>query len=103
MRRPSKTYIRNYTPQSLITRLRSARTRQLRHVTYGIDHLLTGAIEWNLRGERVPPDSRELPSWYPFWSDMLYDNVRRLVRVARELDKEEARVHGYDPQLTAPK
>ena len=89
--------------RSRLTALRGERTLHSNRLRASIAHILTAKIKWNQRGEDVPPDSLELPSWWPFWSDTLYANTRRLVRLARELDAEEARVHGYDPQLTEPK
>ena len=71
--------------------LRSKRTRASNVVRADIDHLLTSEIKWRLDGHPavLPQDRYSLPSWWPFWSDVLVKNVRELVRLARALNAAE--------------
>jgi hypothetical protein len=59
-------------------------------VLASIRHLLTGEAKWDLGGRLVGPDFVGLPSWWPFWSDVLKSNVREAVRTARALEAAEA-------------
>lgn len=64
-----------------LTRARADRTRAFTRVQRGIDSLLTGEAKWAITGG--------LPSWWPFWSDVIKSNTRELVRAARTLAKLE--------------
>lgn len=68
-----------------LTRARDQRTRKFTTVRANIESLLTTAAKWDLQGRLVGPDFTGLPSWWPFWSDVLKANVRDLVAAARVL------------------
>lgn len=68
-----------------LTRARRDRTHASGCVLRGIHALLNDEAKWAITGEPVGPDYVGLPSWWPFWSDVLVRNVRELVRAARVL------------------
>ncbi|MES2341670.1 MAG: hypothetical protein V4597_08330 [Pseudomonadota bacterium] len=70
--------------------LRAKRTRAASVVSRSMHHLLTDVAKWGLDGRPVGPEYQGLPSWWPFWSDVLRDNVIELVRAARRLEAAEA-------------
>lgn len=78
--------LRTLTP---LTRARRDRTHAWTCVQRGIHSMLTDEAKWAITGEIVGPDYKSLPSWWPFWSDVLVSNVRELVRAARTLAKLE--------------
>jgi len=61
-----------------IRQLRYNRTRASNRVRSTMHWMLTEEAKW------TSPDG--LPSWWPFWSDALNQNVRDAVRAARELE-----------------
>lgn len=74
----------------VLQQLRAKRTRASNVVHSSMKFLLTGEAQWTIDGQ--PTDRQDvLPSWWPFWSDVLKDNVREAVRAARKLEVAEAR------------
>lgn len=67
--------------QPSLARLRHNRTLESNRVRRMIHHLITDTAT------RTGPDG--LPSWWPFWSDSLVQQVRTCVRAARALAKAE--------------
>jgi len=61
-----------------LSQLKADRTRASTRVQSLIKHNVTSEAQWTM------PDG--LPSWWPFWSDCLYDATRELVRKARALE-----------------
>lgn len=61
--------------------LRAQRTRAHTRVRHLIDHSVLAEARY------LAPDG--LPTWWPFWSDVLKGAVRDLVRAARELEVKE--------------
>jgi hypothetical protein len=75
-----------------LRRLRYERTATSNAVKRTIAHNLKGEAKIGLDGLPVPEPLRyvgALPSWWPFWSDVLKENVRKAVRAARALDVAE--------------
>lgn len=64
-----------------LKQLRAARTRAATTVKRIVAHMLRAEAPF------VAPDG--LPSWWPFWSDCLYDRVRECVRAARLVERAE--------------
>jgi hypothetical protein len=71
-----------------LKQLRYDRTRASNRVRATIAHLLTDPIKWDIRG-RLTDDPTALPSWWPFWSDVLKTNVREAVRAGLALEAGE--------------
>jgi hypothetical protein len=69
--------------------LRAKRTRASNVVRSNIAWMLSEPAKWAITGESVGPDFVGLPSWWPFWSDVLKDNAREAVRAARKLEAAE--------------
>lgn len=76
-----------------LKQLRFARTRASNVVRSGITWMLSEPAKWAITGEPVGPDYVGLPSWWPFWSDVLKANTRDAVKAARKL----AAAEGADP------
>lgn len=72
---------------NVLRQARYNRTRALTIVRGTIDHLLTA------EAPTVYPNG--LPSWWPFWSDVLKQHVRELYRAAYELRNAEHRSAGH--------
>lgn len=78
-----------YTSIMEIKKLRSKRTRASNVVRANIAWMLSEPAKWAIDGRPVSSDYVGLPSWWPFWSDVLKDNVREAVRTARKLEAVE--------------
>ncbi len=66
-----------------VSRLRYNCTRASNVVRHHIKWMLGEPGEWALDGGPIEPG--QLPSWWPFWSDVLKKNVIHCVREARKL------------------
>jgi hypothetical protein len=65
----------------MLTNLRYERTKASNSVRWSIRHMEQGEAPFLQRNG--------LPSWWPFWSDVLKKNVVDAVRAARRLDHYE--------------
>ncbi len=80
-----------------ITRLRHARTRASNAVKRQIEHMLTEPAKWGISGRLIqdcPP--YELPSWWPFWSDVLKTTTRVAVQASRALESAQDEMDDED-------
>lgn len=69
--------------QSKLISLRYERTLKSNRVRRSIDWMLAEPAKWT--------SENGLPSWWPFYSDSLKNQVRKLYRVCLELAQEEER------------
>lgn len=70
--------------------LRYNRTRASNVAKRTIVWMLTEPAKWGISGRPIEEVPEELPSWWPFWSDVLKQNVIVAVREARALHQAES-------------
>lgn len=75
-----------------LRRLRFNRTRASNVVYHSMQWMLAEPAKFALNGGPVGPDFQGLPSWWPFWSDVLKKNVIEAVRAARKLSEAESKI-----------
>ena len=63
--------------------------RQLRYDRTRTSNIVRQHIAWMLKEPAPYTQTNGLPSWWPFWSDVLVDNVRKAVHAAIALTNAE--------------
>lgn len=82
--------VRSYTGRAKVLRnLRAKRTRATTCVRSTMRWMIEEPAKFTVTGQLTTDNPNGLPSWWPFWSDVLKNNVRDAVRAALELERAE--------------